>query len=139
MEQKLNSISIELEVVAAQMGAKDVWMQGDIVILIDGEKPCSESDIVSFDALLESLKSDGIYFIFSCNCGIPACSGWEEGIIVTHQGQVIKWEDFGNKRTWYFDEKRFKDDLNDIRKEAKNYKHFFNEKGIEYVGVGYEC
>jgi hypothetical protein len=138
MEQKLNSIRIELEVVAVQMDAKDIWMEGNIVIFIDGEKPCSESDIVSVDDLSKSLETDGKYFIFSCCCGLPECSGWEEGIKVSHNGRVVKWEDFGNKRTWYFDKKRMKDDLKDIRKEVKNFKLFFNEKGIEYVGVGYK-
>jgi hypothetical protein len=138
MKQELNSIRIELEVVAVQMGMKNIWMQGDIVILIHGEKPYSESDIVSIDALLESFETDGVYFIFSCSCGIPACGGWEDGIRVSHQGQIIKWEDLGNNRTWYFDKKQIKDDLKTIRKEVKNFKHFFNQKGIEYVGVDYD-
>jgi len=75
MKQQLDSIYIELIVLASQMDIENVWMQGDLEILINGEKPYSENDIIDLDCFLKSLESDGEYFIFSCNCGIPECGG----------------------------------------------------------------
>lgn len=71
MNEYTDSIRIELKVTASQMSADNIWMQGDLEIFINGEKPYSEGDIVDADALLNSLNSDGEYFIFSCCCGIP--------------------------------------------------------------------
>jgi hypothetical protein len=43
MGKKLDKISIGLRVTAVQMKL-DVWMQGDLEIKINGQKPYSESD-----------------------------------------------------------------------------------------------
>ena len=137
MEEPIDSINIELLVQAVQMESDNIWMQGDLEILINGEKPYAESDIIDVDKLLESLKSDGEFFIFSCNCGVPACSGWEKGINVTHNDNKIIWKNENSNKSWRLEKSRMEDDLNLIRTEVQNYKKYFFEKGIEYVGVGY--
>ncbi len=78
-KEKLDSICIELNVVAVQQDANDIWMQGDLDIRINGKKPYDDSDIVMVDELLKSLHANGEYFIFSCCCGVPECSGWRRG------------------------------------------------------------
>ena len=59
--------NIQLFVQAVQMGNDNIWMQGYLEILINGEKPYSESDIIDVHTFMESMKSDGDFFIFSCN------------------------------------------------------------------------
>jgi len=137
MKENLDNVTIELKVIAVQMGL-DIWMQGQLDILINGAKPYFESDIINTEILLKSLESDGEYFIFSCNCGVPECSGWIKEINVTHQGKKIKWMDTNTDRVWYLDREKIESDLKNIREEVKLFKHYFKEKQIEYVGVGYD-
>lgn len=136
MKKNLDIINIELIVQAVQMDESDIWMQGDLQILINGEKPYSESDIINVDAFLESLKFDGEYFIFSCNCGIPECSGWKKGINVRHNENNIIWSNGNSNDIWQIEKNRINEDLIGIKSEIFNYKKYFYEKGIEYVGVG---
>ena len=132
----LDTIYIELVVTAAK--GKDIWMQGDIEIRIGNQKPYNEEDIVDTFALLESMESDGEYFIFSCVCGLPECSGWNKGIIVSHQENTIKWIDPNNGKDWLFNKNSMLEDIANIRTEVAVYKQYFKEKGISYVGVGYD-
>jgi hypothetical protein len=107
MKEKLDNISIELLVQACQLSAQDIWFQGDLEIRINGVKPYSEmSDIIDIDALLKSLETDGEYYIFSCNCGIPKCSGWINGISVEHKEQTIVWTNENTKEVWTLDKSK---------------------------------
>ncbi|WP_149208177.1 hypothetical protein [Flavobacterium johnsoniae] len=138
MEKQLDSIHIELNVTAVQAEDIDIWMQGNIEILINGEKPYSEGDIVDAYQLLKSMESNGRYFIFSCCCGIPQCSGWKDGIEVIHQENNIKWIDSNYNRIWLFDKNKIQEDLKTINDEVVVFKNFFKEKQIDYVGYGYD-
>ncbi|MDW8852061.1 hypothetical protein SD960_18300 [Flavobacterium sp. MMLR14_040] len=112
-------------------------MQGDLEITVNGEKPYSDSDIFDAENLLNSCESDGEYFIFSCCCGIPECSGWKEGIKVIHTENIVKWTDSDNNKVWHFDKKNIEEDLKNINEEVNIFKKYFAEKEIEYVGFGY--
>lgn len=135
MNTELDTIYIELAVTAVHMDK--VWMHGSIEIRIGDSKPYNESDVVITDVLLESLESDGEYFIFSCCCGMPSCSGWIKGIQVTHQKDTVRWVDPNNNKSWTFDKNQMLKDIETIREEVKVFKRFFKEKEIDYVGVGY--
>lgn len=133
----LDNIIIELKVTAVQADT-DIWMQGDLEIMINSEKPYGNSDIIESDILLQSLESNGKYFIFSCCCGLPKCTGWNNGIEVIHENGIIKWIDPNHNRTWHFDKKIFQENIAAIFKEVEIFKKFFKEKQIDYVGFGYD-
>lgn len=139
MNDNLDSIYLELVVTACQsLYDEDIWMQGKLEIRLNSEKPYSDFDIIDVDEFIKSLEQDGEFSIFSCCCGIPECSGWEFGIQVSHLEEgIIKWKNPNNGKIWHFSKQRVEDDLIDIREEVANYKYFFNQKGIEYVGIGY--
>jgi hypothetical protein len=138
MIEKLDSISIELLVQACQLSGQHIWFQGDLEIRINGIKPYSEkSDVINVDAFLKSLETDGEYYIFSCNCGIPECSGWINGISVEHKERTVVWTNENTKEVWTLDKSKIEKDLAEVRNEVLNYKAFFDEKKIKYVGVGY--
>ncbi len=137
MHEKLDSINIEVIVEAVQLDSVNIWMQGDLEIQINGKKPCGENDIINIDILIKSLESDGEYYIFSCNCGVPKCSGWIHGIDVKHKENTVIWTNINTKESWVLDRQKIENDLKDIREEVKNYKLFFTKKQIKYVGVGY--
>lgn len=120
------------------MDADRIWMQGDLEIRFNGEKPYADSDRVDAVALLESMERDGEYFIFTCCCGVPSCSRWKNGIGVSKEKELTTWTDLNTGKAWNFDTNKQMTDMDDIRKQVKIYKDFFEKKGIEYVGVGYD-
>jgi len=132
-----DSVIVELVVTACQMETNHIWMQGDLEIRLNNEKPYADSDIIDVDEFLKSLEQDGEFFIFSCCCGVPECSGWKYGIEFLHSEKCIKWTNPNNGKTWRFDKQELQQNLNDIRQEVYNYKKFFSQKQIDYVGVGY--
>lgn len=138
MNESLDNILIELNVIAVQAPNLNIWMYGNIEIIINGERPYINGEIVDTSVLLQSLKSDGEYFIFCCNCGFPECSGRQEGIKVFHKENTIKWIDNFINKTWIFDKNLIENRLNEINEEVKNFKKFFKEKEIDYVGYGYD-
>ncbi len=134
--KKVDSINIDLVVTAVHVDG-EVWMQGDLEILINGRRPYQEEDIIDVNALLDSLEQDGEFFIFSCCCGILSCSGWEEGIKVEHKDYLVIWKDDNFNRIWTLDKTKIQKDFNEVRKEVAAYKRYFKAKEIDYVGVGY--
>ncbi len=137
MDHHLDSILLELVVTACQVDANDIWMQGDLEIRLNSEKPYADSDIINAQELLSSLEKNGEFSIFSCCCGIPECSGWERGIQVLHTENAIQWTNLNNGKIWHFSKEKIKTDLINIEEEVSNYKLFFNKKGIKYVGFRY--
>lgn len=137
MGESLDNISIELKVCAVLSDADNIWMQGDIEIFINGEKPYQEGDIIDSYILQDSLIKDGEYFIFSCCCGVPECSGWIKGIKVTHLENIVKWEDLNNNKTWFLEKSKIEEYLKTINEEVKIFKKYFAQKQIQYVGFGY--
>lgn len=133
----LDTVYIELIVSACQMEPDDIWMQGKLEIRFNNERPYADSDVIDVNKFLESLDKTGEFFIFSCCCGVPECSGWQKGIQVLQLDGTIQWTNPNNGQTWHFSKQKVADDLTDIREELKNYKKFFSRKGIRYVGVGY--
>ena len=115
MKETINSINIELIVQAVQMDSDNIWMQGDLKILINGEKPYAENDMIDVDIFLESMNSDGEFFIFSCICGIPECSGWDKGIFVLHNENNITWKNGNTNDVWRLDKTRMEDDLAHVK------------------------
>lgn len=137
MSNNLDSVIVELVVTACQMEENNIWMQGDLEIRLNNEKPYADGDIINVEEFLKSLEQNGEFFIFSCSCGLPECSGWKLGIQVLHEQENIKWTNPNNGKTWCFSRQKIQNDLVDIRKEIANYKQFFGQKDIRYVGVGY--
>ncbi len=135
--ENLDTIYIELNVVACQMEATRIWMQGSLTVEVNSKKPYEESDIVTADLLLESMKTEGTYFIFSCCCGMPDCSGWIKGIEVIHEEDTIVWNLLDHDKTFRFDRKQMEAHIEEAIQEAKNYKAYFTKKEIRYVGFGY--
>lgn len=134
----MDSITVELVVTATLMEVDQIWMQGDLEIRFNGERPYGDSDRVDAVALLESMERDGDYFIFSCCCGVPSCSQWKKGILVSKANELTTWTDLNTGKVWNFDSKNLIADLDAVREVVKIYKSFFGKKGIKYVGVGYD-
>ena len=62
-----------------------------VTLLIDGKKLFDEYS-VDMEELVKSLSTSGEYFIITCDCGIPECTGIHQGIVVTHNADQIEWQ-----------------------------------------------
>lgn len=81
MNHNIDSVNLELVITACRLEEDNIWMQGDLEIRLNTEKPYSESDIINVDELLKSLEQEGDFFIFSF-------SNWEFGIQVLHTKEL---------------------------------------------------
>ena len=44
------------------------------------------------EEFVKSLSTSGAYYIVTCECGIPECTGIHRGIAVTHNTDKIEWQ-----------------------------------------------
>lgn len=137
-KQSQDTIRIELVVLAALDYEDGVCMHGQLKIYINQRQPYDESsDIIDEHLLFDSMSKNGEYFIFSCCCGIPSCSGWDKGIKVIHRESQLEWTDLNKNKSWIFEKSSIENQLKAIKEEVVFYKEYFRNKGIDYVGVGY--
>lgn len=62
-------------------------------LLVNREKqPQLNGFTINIEALIDSLKQSGAFFIFTCDCGVPDCTGIYEGVKVIHNGNNITWQ-----------------------------------------------
>lgn len=54
-----------------------------------------------FPGLADSAKESGSYLIFTCECGVAGCAGWDK-VQVTHTGDTISWTGSYNKAAFSF-------------------------------------
>ncbi|NOQ75906.1 MAG: hypothetical protein GQ574_28125 [Crocinitomix sp.] len=139
MTEQIDTIYIELVVLAARSGQQSIQMEGGLEIRINGVKPYEDGDVIDCSQLSDSLNSPGSYFIFSCSCGFPGCAGYEHGIQVLYEEDKVIWKDCDSDKTWCFDRQKMMKRMHDLRKEAKDYRLFFIKREINYVGFGYEA
>jgi len=59
-------------------------------ISVDGAD-LSNGFTMDWEALAESCRKPGEYFILTCSCGDNGCAGIDRGIIVLHQKETVKW------------------------------------------------
>lgn len=138
MNQQLDNFYLELVVTACQMGKDRIWMQGDLEIRFNSEgKPYTDSDIIDIFEFLDSLHSEGEFKIFSCCCGIPECSGWKRNPSKAYQSTIYRMDKSQQWQNMAFWKESLLKNLESVNEEVENYKTFFNEKGIDYVGYGY--
>lgn len=59
---------------------------------VDGE-PLADFSYYATDLeeLTRSLSADGEFFLLTCWCGIPECTGIGQGVEVRHQGGQVFW------------------------------------------------
>ena len=56
---------------------------------IDGQPFYTYLDFSSF---VDSTKSEGEFFLVTCSCGEPGCAGIFDGVLITHEGELIRWK-----------------------------------------------
>ena len=87
----MNTINIALEEDTRAISKGILYLK--INLTIDGIDPISNSDDVDICDLINSMHEDGIYFIFTCCCGVAECAGYFDGIKVTTLDDKTFWLD----------------------------------------------
>lgn len=92
-----------------------------------------ESKAAQFNA--EELYLIG-YSFFRLENDQKAIEFYDKAIAKGLDTDETRWTNLNNGTIWHFSKEKIKADLINIE-EVSNYKLFFNEKGIRYVGFGY--
>lgn len=69
---------------------------------------------------------------------MPDCAARPKGIRVLHRQDVVEWTDLDREQSWQLARPRIDQDLARVRESVLMFKRFFAERGIRYVGVGYD-
>ena len=133
----MDSIDIEL-VINAQEFNENFHMHASIEVTINSSHPYEIGDIVDASELFKSMKDDGIYYLFTCCCGMADCSHWGKGIDVKHTENTITWTNNTSFTSWQFERTILEENLKEITGQLKKFKQFFDSKDIECTGLLYD-
>lgn len=65
----------------------------DFILSVDGQYLHEDGGAyIDPAALVASAGAPGEHYIFTCNCGNPACLGIDEGVTVTHTATEVQWK-----------------------------------------------
>jgi len=85
----MNDIRITVTLSLDEKHPEDAYI--DFNLTIDGEYPHDVGIYIDPASLVNSAAMSGEFFIFTCDCGNPACKGIDDGVQVTHSGDSVKW------------------------------------------------
>jgi len=75
-----------------------------VMLTIDAVSPLQcEDDDFDIRELINSVKRDGDYFIWTCSCGVAGCAGYHKGLHVTNEKDHTTWEDRDLDKRYVFD------------------------------------
>ncbi len=77
----------------------------DFNLSIDGQYLHEVGVYIDPANLITSSTVSGEFFIYTCDCGNPACQGIEEGVMVSHTPDTVIWR-LKNPISWPLDEPR---------------------------------
>lgn len=75
-----------------------------IFLLVVDEQVLSPFDQgwLDLEQLELSFELDGVYFLWTCECGDSGCAGMWKGVKVRHVGDLVEWRDLDNRVKFAF-------------------------------------
>lgn len=88
----MNTIEISLEPDYQEISNGILHLKVKVAIdsIFPLDNPDDDFDIVE---LINSTRSDGNYFMWTCSCGVPGCAGYYNGIKVVSDDKETTWFD----------------------------------------------
>lgn len=77
----------------------------DFNLSVDGQYLHDVNVYIDPVALVNSSTMSGEFFIYTCDCGNPACLGIDDGVVVSHTPDTVKWR-LSNPISWPPEEPR---------------------------------
>jgi hypothetical protein len=103
-ETKVQSVAIQFSLVSDDE-SEPSGLEPELVV--DGRVLTAfEYGPVDLSQLDQSLRGDGTYFVWTCECGDPGCAGYFEGVEVRHRDGCVDWKSCQTRYSFYADELR---------------------------------
>ncbi|SOB57655.1 conserved protein of unknown function [Pseudodesulfovibrio profundus] len=99
----MNDIRITATLSLDEKNPEDAYI--DINLSVDGQYLHEINVYIDPVALVTSSTMSGEFFIYTCDCGNPACQGIDEGVVVSHTDDTVIWR-LKNPISWPADEPR---------------------------------
>lgn len=99
----MNDIRISATLSLDEKFSDDAYI--DFNLSVDGVYLHEASVYVDPVALVTSATMSGEFFIYTCDCGNPACQGIDEGVVISHTEDSVIWR-LKNPIAWPPDEPR---------------------------------
>lgn len=108
MQTSLNTLRLEVRRERTWRG-KHSSVKWHERLLLD-EALFNEGFAIDYEQLVKSADADGEFYILTCGCGEPACSGLSHGIEVHHAGGAVRWHvrQPGPERDYTFSGKQYR-------------------------------
>lgn len=97
----MNEIRITATLSLDEKHPEDAYI--DLNLSVDGQYLHEVGVYIDPVALVTSATTSGEFFIYTCDCGNPACQGIEDGVMVSHTPETVVWR-LSNPISWPPDE-----------------------------------
>lgn len=85
----MNEIRISVTLSLDETSPEDAYI--DFNLSVDGQFLHDPNVYVDPVDLVTSSTMSGEFFIFTCDCGDPSCLGIDDGVMVSHTSETVKW------------------------------------------------
>ncbi|CCH48027.1 hypothetical protein [Pseudodesulfovibrio piezophilus] len=99
----MNDIRITATLSLDEKHPDDAYL--DFNLSVDGQYLHEVNVYVDPVALVTSSTISGEFFIYTCDCGNPACQGIDDGVVISHTPDSVIWR-LKNPISWPTDEPR---------------------------------
>lgn len=99
----MNDFRISVTLSLDEKHPEDAYL--DFNLSVDGQYLHDVGVYIDPVAVVTSASMSGEFFIYTCDCGNPACQGIDSGVMITHTPDSVKWR-LKNPISWPTDEPR---------------------------------
>jgi len=127
----MNDLQIRVHPDFREIAAKKLLL--NIELLVDGANPVPHGDAFDIHAFIKSTRNSGIYFLWTCTCGVPGCAGYYYGMRVQIDDRMTYWQDDDLRKSYAFDTTFLQQNANEIEKELYAWSAYANARHLELV------
>ncbi len=85
----MNDIRISVTLSLDEKNIENAYI--DFNLSVDGQYLHEPNVYVDPVALVMSSRMSGEFYIYTCDCGNPSCQGIDDGVMVSHTTDTVKW------------------------------------------------
>ncbi|WP_419787568.1 hypothetical protein [Pseudodesulfovibrio sp.] len=142
----MNDIRISTTLSLDEKQPEDAYI--DFNLSVDGQYLHEINVYVDPVALVNSVSLTGEFFIYTCDCGNPACLGIDDGVQVSHTTDTVKWRlsnpiswppdepkpDWSHEAEFIFSRENYEEQISTALEHAKRLAKGYRTKGMLWVG-----
>lgn len=144
----MNDIRITVTLSLDEKNPEDAYI--DFNLSVDGQYLHEGGVYIDPVDLVSSTTMTGEFFIYTCDCGNPACQGIDDGVMVSHTLDTVKWElrnpisrmpdepmpDWAHDAEFVFSKSLYVEQITMALDHAKRLAQGFSATGNLWVGPG---